>query len=612
MKIKEILPYVLFSASVGAFLFSPSCSNTGTPPSGGPKDTIPPLLVRTIPIYNAVNFSGKRIEIKFNEYIKLNDAATQIYLSPPQAKRPQSEVRGKSVVVTFPTPLDSNTTYALDFGHSIQDNNEGNPFGTYTFSFSTGSVIDSLLFSGYVVDAQTLLPIENASILLHTQDADTTVYKVLPRALAKTDLWGYYVVSNLKEIPYHVFALEDLNRNHKYEDNNERIAFLDSLFFPKTVMGSDSLHRQRVDPKDTLGMLNRPVERTLYLFKEHPKRQLLREKVRVQPRHFYFTFSAPYAQIDSLQIEGVDFSSLICGHTLFKDTIHYWLSGDHVPDTLKGIVRYLKTDSLKMRSPIEEKFALTLPKPKQEVQGGNKIQKTAQKDSVHVDFLNIELISKPESVEQTGFLFSFSAYPVQLDPNKITLTYTTTRNESVPVPFTFKRDSLDGCRYSLMPVKWTPAVSYKMQIPQGIFTDVYGFKNDSLAFQTTLPDAENFGSISFTLKGGNGLYIVELLSKTRDRVLNKLLVPADGKGVFPYLSDNSFVIRITEDKNGNGVWDTGSLDQRIQPERVRFYTLSNGVDIIEIKNKLDLEQIIDIEELFDHDAAPIIPTKPKR
>ena len=608
------IPCILLIFCIGCYIFMPSCANTTTPPSGGPKDTLPPVLVRTIPVHNSVNYSGKRIEIRFNEYIKLNDVSNQIYLSPPQAKRLQTEARGKSVLVTIPAPLDTNTTYTIYFGNSIQDNNEGNPYGSYAFSFSTGNVIDSLLFSGYVVDAQTLLPLDNISLLLHTQEGDTIVQKTLPRALAKTDLWGHFSVFNLKGIPYRVFAVEDLNRNNKYEESNETIAFLDSLFTPWTVMNPDSLAMERIDAKDTLKMLGRPVERTLYLFKEAPKRQVLRDKMRPQPRHFYFTFGASQARINSLQIDGIDSLSLICEHSLFKDTIRYWIKGAHVPDTLKGVVNYMKTDSLNALSPADEKFALTVPKaaPAQGAQGIRRGQQQPVKDSAVSKTLKIELTAQPEFVEQNGFVFSFSAYPVEINIDSISLSSTGARNEVTKIPFTFVKDSLNGCRYSLMPEKWTPAASYDLHVPKGIFTDVYGFTNDSLVHKISLPEADKKGAITLTLEGGICMYMVDLMDKTREKVVRTLHLPPNGKGLFPYLADGEYVLRITEDRNGNGVWDTGSLTQQIQPERVRFFRFSNGADVIEIKDMLELEQTIEIEELFNHDAPPIVPTKTKK
>ena len=616
MNFKKTLP-LLFLSAAGYLAFAPSCANTSTPPSGGAKDTIPPVLLRTNPLPNTTNFKGKKIELKFNEYIKLNDPFNQIFLSPPQTKRPIATVRGKSVVVTFAQPLDSATTYVIQFGQSIADNNEGNPFGAYSFSFSTGNELDSLLFSGYVVDAQTLQPADNISILLHTNHSDTAVYKTLPRALGKTDSWGYFYLPNLKSTPYRLFAVEDKNRNHRYDPDNETVAFLDSLLIPTRPLTPEALTSIQVDRKDTLMMLSRPVEQTLYLFKEKPKRQVLREKMRPQTRMFFFTFNASDAQVIRLQVQGVDSTALIRERSFWGDTLRYWIRAPHLPDTLKGTVTYLKTDSLNQLSPVEEKFSLNAPKA--EVKNEATPQQRAPMDKSdkggqthREDALKITLSARPEWVEQQGIIFTFPAYPLELDPNKMKFIYTTSRKEEVTVPFSFQKDSLDGCRYYLHAEKWLSGAEYTLTIPPNIFKDVYGFTNDSLSQKVTLPDPAKTGSISVTLTGGQGAYIVDLLPKTKDKVVRRLQMQTGQKGDFPYLTDGQYVLRITEDRNGNGVWDTGSLEKGLQPERVRYYTFTDGSDIIDIKDKRELEQTIDLDELFKHDVALTIPTKTSR
>jgi len=504
-------------------------------------------------------------------------------------------VRGKSVVMTFPQPLDSATTYHIQFGLSIQDNNEGNPFGAYSFSFSTGSELDSLSFSGYLVDAQTLLPIANASILLHTNHADTSVYKNLPNALGRTDSWGYFYLPNLKPVPYRVFAIEDPNRNHKLDDN-ETVAFLDSLFVPVHTITPERLAHILVDPQDTLNMLRRPVEQTLYLFKEKPKRQVLRDKVRPQPRMFFFTFNAPDAHVIDLDVQGVDSLSIVRERSFWGDTLRYWISGNHVPDTIRGTVHYLRTDSLNQLSPYEERFSLNLPRER-------------EGQSERKDTLIVELKSKGELVERQGIEFLFSHYPAVFYTDSIILWYATAGEEKVKVPFTFHKDSLDGCRYYLHAQTWIPNTEYTLVVPQNTFKDVYGFANDSLTHQVSIPDPNKFGSITVILEGGAGAYVVDLLSESRDRVVRSLHLKSGETGLFSYLADGKYAIRITEDKNGNGVWDTGNLSIGLQPERVRIYRFSGEADTIEITDKIELEQTIDLDKLFTHDIAPSIPPK---
>ena len=174
---------------VGYSLHTSSCASTKAAPSGGPKDTIPPVAVGTKPLMNSVNFPLEEgeIYITFNEYVQLKDAFKNILLSPPQKKAVKTRIKGKGIVVSFQEPLDSNQTYSINFGNAIVDNNESNPLYGYSYSFSTGETVDSLMLSGKIVDAQTLFPIENATVALYIDAKDSTVMNELPKAVAKTD-----------------------------------------------------------------------------------------------------------------------------------------------------------------------------------------------------------------------------------------------------------------------------------------------------------------------------------------------------------------------------------------------------------------------------------------
>jgi hypothetical protein len=590
----------------------PSCANVTAGPSGGPKDTLPPVIVRVSPPNESRNFQGKRVEIKFNEFPKLKDAFNQIFLSPPQSKRPVSVARGKSIIVTFAEPLDSATTYSLHFGQSIVDNNEDNPYGSFVYSFSTGNRLDSMLMTGYVVDAQTLLPIENISIFLHPADVDTAVFKKLPKSVGKSDHWGYYMLYNLPDMPFQLFAVEDQNTNYKLETDSEAYAFLDSLVRPNEVMVPDSAGMKQVSPLDTTAMLARPINHTLYAFKEIPLRQMLREKERPADRHFYLTFLSHHAQVISLQIEGVDSTSLIRERSFRGDTLRFWLR-QNAPDTLKVKLRYMRTDSLDQLSPFEEQFKLAKPPVKeesaQEQYANRRNAQNAGQEEARKDLLDVKITSNPEFVEQDGFRFTFPAYPVQVRSDDISLSYTTARKEVINTPFSFERDTHNGCIYYLKAHNWVPTTEYQLMVPASAFTDINGFTNDTLSHNVTLPDQGKAGRIGLTLRGGQGGYIVELLSDTRDRLIRKLYLQADEKGSFPYLKDGAYVIRITEDRNGNGAWDTGNLKDRLQPERVRFFSFDDGKDLIEIKDARELEQMIDLDKIFSNDPARLIPKK---
>ena len=590
----------------------PSCANVTAGPSGGPKDTLPPVMVKVTPANNSRNFQGKRVELKFNEFPKLKDAFSQIFLSPPQSKRPVAVVRGKSVIVTFAEPLDSATTYSLHFGQSIVDNNEDNPYGSYVYSFSTGAQLDSMLMSGYIVNAQTLLPMENISVFLHPADVDTAIFKSLPKAVGKSDHWGYYMLYNLPHSSFQLYGVEDQNNNYKLESESEMYAFLDSLVQSQEVMVPDSASMKTVSPLDTLGMLARPINHVLYAFKENPTRQMLREKARPADRHFFLTFLSHNAQIISMQVQDVDSASIIRERSFRGDTLRFWLH-NNAPDTLKISLRYMRTDSLDQLSPFEEKFNLAKPPVKeesaQEQYANRRNAQNAGQEEVRKDLMEVKITSNPEFVEQDGFRFVFPAYPTQILNEEILLSYTTARKEEIKVSSRFEKDSLNGCIYYLKAQSWVPATEYQLTVPAFAFTDINGFTNDSLTHKVTLPDQGKFGRIGVTLQGEQGSYIVELMSETRDRVIRTLYLQANEKGIFPYLKDGAYTLRITEDRNRNGVWDTGSVKDRLQPERVRFFNFDSGRDLIEIKDARELEQIIDINKIFSNDPARLVPKK---
>ena len=213
---------------VGYSLHTSSCASTKAAPSGGPKDTIPPVVVSAKPLENSVNFplQDGEIYIAFDEYVQLKDAYKNILLSPPQKKSVKTRIKGKGFIVTFQEALDTNQTYSLNFGNAIVDNNESNPLYGYSYSFSTGDTVDSLMLSGKVVDAATLFPIENATVALYIDAKDSTVMNQLPKAVAKTDKWGYFTVRNLKDVPYHVFAIKDENNNNRYDLGIEDVGFV--------------------------------------------------------------------------------------------------------------------------------------------------------------------------------------------------------------------------------------------------------------------------------------------------------------------------------------------------------------------------------------------------
>lgn len=585
-------------------VFPNGCANTSTAPQGGPKDTLPPVLMETFPLYNTIGFPtqpGKKhtISFTFNEYVVLKEANKNVFLSPPLSKPVETKIRGKSVVVTFPEDLDSNTTYSLDLGAAIADNNEGNLMPQYIFSFSTGNTIDSLYNCGTVVDAKTMLPLKQITILFHKDMSDSAVFKFRPRAAAKTDAWGFFTVRNLAPGEYRVYAIEDLNNNNLYDPNgNERIAFLDSLVIPERVMSLDSLELQSLDMKDTLNCLARRSDFQLYLFKETPTRQVMKKSERLDDRMFYVTFSAPYPQVDTIMAQGLTQEDLLSQTNLTRDSIAFWIKRQATPDTLQLFVHYRKTDdSTKLLIEAIDTVRLPRPKPKQtHDRNGNAVE---VKDTV----AKFDFFADADKVEQNGIVMEF-AYPLQQAVfDSIRFSSTDPKKQVKAEPYTVEQDSTNLRRYVMRPgITLLNGYEYEVKIPADIFVDINGNTNDSLAKRITLPSDETLSSITTHMQNVHGTYIVELVNEKRDKVFREFTVHADTSLVFPYIKKGKYSIRISNDANNNGMIDTGSVLERRQPEKVLLYRFgpdqTNESYLIDIPERADIEQTIDIQSMF--------------
>ena len=227
---KKLLSYlwpgIPVTIILGTMIFSHSCANTTTPPSGGPKDTIPPVITEIFPAMGAVNVpvSKTKLMLEFNEYVTVKDAKS-LFLSPPLEKAPKYKLKGKAVVISFESDLDSNKTYTLDVTNAIADNNEGNMFPGYTLVFSTGSKIDSMVVTGIVQDCNDLKPLKGATVMLYKDQADSAIFLNRPDAAVKTDEWGFFCLRNIQDTVYRLYAVIDENNNNKYDPDAEKVAF---------------------------------------------------------------------------------------------------------------------------------------------------------------------------------------------------------------------------------------------------------------------------------------------------------------------------------------------------------------------------------------------------
>ena len=592
--LKSFFPLIPIAIILGVMIFSHSCANTTSAPSGGPKDTIPPVITEIYPELGMTNIPvhGTKIEVKFNEYVQVKDPKS-LFLSPPLEKTPKYKLKGKGVVITFENDLDSNKTYTLDLTNAIADNNEGNMYPGFTLVFSTGDKIDSMMVTGTVRDCNTLDPIKGAKVMLYKDLADSAIFLTRPDAAVKTDDWGFFCLRNIQDTVYRLYAIIDENNNNKYEAETEKVAFLDTIFRPSIKVNDSIPELMKFDMKDTLHCLARNSEVELNIFREKPSKQMIVNRERVGDRTAYITFMAPNAQIDSLWFTGVPAENVITQFNQVKDSLEIWINDARKqPDTLFLNVKYMKSDSLGLLSSATEEIKLIKPKKSP----GKTQSKDIKKEDTTAVFT---LQAKPETVEQYGFTMEFKHPVVESAFDSLTFRYLNPRQQESTAAYTVTQDTLNLRIYHIKPsIELQQGYEYYLKVPHRKFKDINGFYNDSTEVKVVLPTDEKLSTMNLNLTNVKNKYIVDLLNEKRSQILRSYIVEEDAVLKFPYLKAGKYSIRITEDLNKNGLVDTGILLEKKQPEKVRFYKLSDGTYLIDIPEKMEIDQNVDVEEMF--------------
>lgn len=623
---------------------SQSCANTKQGPVGGPKDTIPPVIVGINPDVPMLNFpiqKGK-ISLTFNEYVQLKNQYQEIVLSPPTKKRPIAKIKKKSVVVSFDDTLKANQTYSISFGNAISDVNESNPFNGYVIDFSTGDSIDSLILSGTVMDYATLLPLKGVYVALYTNPTDSCVVKDLADAATRSDDWGYFCFRGLKGVPYAIYAWEDKNNNQLYDRGGELAGFCDSTITPTIVAKNGMPQIAMMNMKDTLACLSRPSQTDIYMFKEKLSNQYIESSGRISERECYIKFRAENPQIDTFRIRGIYDDRIIRQFDPKGDSLTFWINDPKATqDTLLLRINYMKSDSTGTLKPYGETIKLVKPFDKSKIKDAGKQQdpsksgltndylqnlgKTGRNDrndpyknddrkqlnldkpdkdmkpQQRKDLLKMEVKVDGKTVENMGIDIIVPAPLVKTDFDSIMFTTSTPRKIVSNVKFHVERDSTNILHYIIKaddPYK--VGNDYKIKIPQALFKDVNGFTNDSLVRSFNLPTDDKLSSITLEISGTKGCrYIVELVTEKRDKVILKYEIAKDGELHFPYLNAGIYSFRITQDINRNGKLDVGDIIKKIPPEKARLLKMPDGKVIINLKEQTDLTQSVDLTKLFE-------------
>lgn len=572
---------------------SRSCANTTTPPGGGPKDTIPPVIVKVTPDNYALNFplTGGKVAVQFDEYTVIK-TATDILLSPPSKKKPTSKVKGKSVIVTLQDTLLPDHTYTLDFGQALADNNEGNPAPRYVFTFSTGTEIDSMYLTGRIIDCKTLQPSPKILVAAYTDMSDSACFNTYPDAATRTDDWGFFVMRNIKPLDYRIIAFTDDDGDSKYNPDADNVAFLDSTFRPTEVVWDTIPELGSYDMKDTVKCTARNAMMELSLFKELQSIQYLQNYGRLNEKFGYLKFSAGDVDIRKMDFYGIDQSEVVLQYSPARDSLNFWITSKyHLEDSLMLRLTYMKTDSTGVLVETDETVSMGMPT--------DSVILAKNKEHEKDTTFKLRLTTTNETVEQDGIVLECDDPVIKICRDSIKFVETNPKNQTSDKKVIFRRDPADIRRFVILPEeKLTVGYTYDLTIPQGTFINMYGLPNAEEKSKINLPSDENLSSMSFHLTGVKTRYVVEVVGESKDKVFRKFTADSDTTLFCPYLTTGKYAIRISQDNNRNGIFDMGNLLERRQPEKVKFFLFEDGTDMIELPERTDLDQDIDIKELF--------------
>ncbi|WP_088653467.1 Ig-like domain-containing protein [Geofilum rhodophaeum] len=551
-------------------LYWSACASTGYP-TGGPKDEDPPVMVKSSPPANALNFLGDQIRIEFDENIQLTDVFQKLMVSPPVNTQPSATARGNVLLVQFDEELQQNATYTLDFADAVRDNNEGNILENFTFSFSTGEYIDSLAISGHLFEAADLAPVSEALVMVYADAADSLFRSRVPLRVTRTSSNGFFSIQNLAPGSYKVYGLEDSDRNFRYDQPGERIAFLSDLVVPSVGFHErlDSISADSVAVVREQAFL--PDSLQLFMFQEDNAPQYLVDYKRDERHKLDFIFNRPLE--GRLEVEVPDYSGTapwVFERSLQNDSITLWLSDSTLirGDSLFLALSYPVRDSLQEvvleRDTVNAYFFDRSPA---EEEGRSRRNRKEEEAPVVVPDLKLDGLKNSLEITET-LAFSFAA-PLEAVREEGLCLFEVV--DSVPqlLAMTLQGDSVRLRRFTV-DFERRAGASYVLEVDSAAFISIYGVANKPLKHSFSVKSEDSYGIMYFDFEKPGAHWLLQVLDR-KEQVLRQAAVPANGKMGFRYLKPGDYLLRIVEDVNGNGRWDTGQLDVGLQPERLIYY-----------------------------------------
>lgn len=583
-----------------AMLFiSSSCAKMGEP-DGGWYDETPPKILGSTPKDGSVNVKAKKVDIFFDEYIKLDNDNEKVVVSPPQMEMPVIRGQGKHITVELKDSLKPNTTYTIDFSDAISDNNEGNPLGNYTYSFSTGETIDNMQVSGYVLEADNLEPIKGILVGLYENLNDTAFRKEPMLRVSRTDSRGHFVIKGIRPAEYRVYALQDADGNYFFSQKSEKIAFSKDIITPSFSydVRQDTIWRDslRIDSISRVRYTRfKPDNIVLRAFTELQTDRYLVKSERKYANRMTFYFS--YGNEHLPEIKGLDFdgsNAFITECSENKDTVTYWLLDTALinRDTLNVEIRYFANDSsgvLRMHNDTlqmlsKEPYSRRMRERQSEIERWEKQQRRLKERGEKYD-----AIMPPKPLEVKYII------PQRLEPDRnVTISLPTplksvdttaihlySKHDTLWYRAKFRLEKMSEREYRLR-AEWRPGIEYSIEADTMAFVDIYGMKSSPFKQGLIVGAEEDYGTLIVQMNNMRDRNAVVQLLDGQDKPVKEVMARNGTAEIF-YINPGKYYMRMYVDENNNRKWDTGDYDKGIQAEHVYYYNKA-----IEIKAKRDI------------------------
>jgi hypothetical protein len=586
----------LFYIAIAVFIiwFLGRCAKMPGNIAGGPKDETPPVFLYSIPPLNSVHFSpdAKRIDMFFDEYVQLKDVNNQFVSSSPMKKKPEILLYGKKVRINLKESLLPDMTYTFYFGEAIVDNNEANKLLGFLYVLSTGDHIDSLTYTGRVVNAFDLKSRKKddkvpVSVLLFKDFSDSAVYKSAPVYVTRTDNYGFFTFSNIRPDTFRIFAIRDMGDNLLFDMPTETIAFADSTViideryyrdpdipFPNSLNLPDSVKEKNPE------LPHRDI--TLYQFQETPTKQWRMGYERPQANLLTFAYSLP---VDSLPIRIISDSLTVTGSWYVpepsdkRDTLHFWLTDTALvkQKTLLVQVWSPRTDSTGQVVSLSDTLKMSFEPPKTVDKRSRKERRKDEKEGKNIKprtpvEMTLITANVKDKMDLTARFQLTASQPIQsIDRSKIIFTEKVDTLE-VPVPFTVAEDT-SNMRKCFIDWELKEDAKYSMIIDTMAFTSIYNVFNDSTGWSFTTQKKDYYSSIEISFNEVPCPFVVQILQGgDKENVVKEALLTDKKPVLIDFLKPDKYKLKVIFDRNGNGKWDTGHYLNRVQPEKVEYYT----------------------------------------